>query len=171
VVVTFDTAFDRLISHEGGFTDKPEDDGNWTGGRQGRGELRGTKYGISAAAYPSLDIRNLTLDAAKELYRRDYWQRIAGLSPAMRFQWFDAAVNSGHGNAVRILQRAIGVADDGHWGPVSSARLAQLEPADVLMRFLAERLLFMTRLRRWDEFGRGWARRIGENLLLAAADD
>lgn len=169
-MVTFEVAFERLIDHEGGFTDKPEDDGNWTGGRQGRGELRGTKYGISAAAYPSLDIRNLSLEAAKLIYLSDYWARVPGLSPAMRFQFFDAGVNHGIGNAIRFLQRAIGVAPDGHWGPVSGARLAQMEPVDVLIRFLAERLQFMTDLRRFDEFGRGWSRRIAQNLRLAVAD-
>lgn len=172
MTITFDTAFDRLVSHEGGFTDDPNDTGNWTGGAKGRGELRGTKFGISAAAYPWIvNIRDLTLDQAKELYRRDYWQAVPGLSPAMRFQFFDAAVNHGRGNAVRMVQRAAGVADDGKWGPYSAGALAKMDPADVLLRFLGHRALFMAQLRRFDAFGRGWTRRVGENLLLAADDN
>ena len=170
MVVTFDVAFDRLIGHEGSFTDDVDDDGNWTGGRKGRGELRGTKYGISAASYPSLDIRNLSIEAAKEIYRRDFWLAIPGLSAAMRFQWFDACVNHGAGNATRMLQRAVGVAADGQWGPVSQTRLAGYDETDVLMLFLAARLQFMTDLKKFDHFGRGWSRRIAENLRLAAAD-
>ena len=34
-----------------------------------------TNYGISQRAYPNLDIKNLTLDQAKEIYYRDYWLR------------------------------------------------------------------------------------------------
>ena len=69
----FDRAFEETISLEGGFSRDPDDNGNWTGGRKGLGELKGTKYGISAAQYPSLDIENLTPHGAKEIYRRDYW--------------------------------------------------------------------------------------------------
>ena len=48
------------LRSEGGFTDNRADPGNWTGGQVGAGELRGTNFGISAAAYPQLDIANLT---------------------------------------------------------------------------------------------------------------
>jgi lysozyme family protein len=58
---------------EAGFTRNPKDPGNWTGRKVGFGELRGTKFGISAAQYPKLDIENLTLEEAKEIYIRDYW--------------------------------------------------------------------------------------------------
>ncbi len=67
--MTFDSACVRRIGHEGKFTDNPKDDGNWTGGKQGRGELKGTKYGIAAKSYPHLDIKNLTLDEATAIGR------------------------------------------------------------------------------------------------------
>ena len=57
----FKQAFDLLIGHEGGYTNNPNDPGNWTGGKVNSGTLRGTKYGISAASYPTLDIKNLGL--------------------------------------------------------------------------------------------------------------
>ena len=69
----FDRAFEETIGLEGGFSRDPDDNGNWTGGRKGLGKLKGTKYGISAAQYPSLDIESLTLHGAKEICRRDYW--------------------------------------------------------------------------------------------------
>jgi len=47
--MNFDLAFDRVIGHEGGYTDDPRDRGNWTGGATGRGELKGTKYGSRRA--------------------------------------------------------------------------------------------------------------------------
>src|SRR5438270_5735304 len=71
----FEQAFAFVIGHEGGYSAGPTDPGNWTGGRCGLGECRGTNWGISAAAYPQLDIRALTQAQAAEIYRRDYWDR------------------------------------------------------------------------------------------------
>lgn len=173
--MTFDKAFARLIGLEGKFSDNPQDDGNWTGGRQGRGELKGTKYGIAARSYPHLDIQNLTLDQAKAIYLEDFWNLIGQAHGAVKFQLFDAAVNHGNGNAVRMLQRAVNVADDGAWGPLSQAALEAMESSgghnDVLLRFLGYRFLFWASLQKFDTFGRGWTRRGAENLLFAAEDN
>jgi lysozyme family protein len=56
------------------------------------------------------------------------------------------------------------VADDGSVGPLTIAAVGRLEPEAVQARFNGHRLDFMTRLSTWDTFGRGWARRIAENL-------
>jgi lysozyme family protein len=171
----FDKAFERLIGHEGKFTADPRDPGNWTGGREGRGELKGTKFGISAAAYPYLDIKNLTLEQAKAIYQEDYWDVIGRAHDAVKFQLFDAAVNHGRGNAIRILQRAVKVADDGEWGPRSQAALDTMQNLyghnDVLMRFMAFRFKFWASLQKFDVYGRGWTNRGADNLLFAAEDN
>ena len=44
----FDKVFNRVIGHEGGFQNMHHDRGNWTGGKVGEGELKGTKFGLSA---------------------------------------------------------------------------------------------------------------------------
>lgn len=170
--MTFDEAFERLIGHEGKFTDNPKDKGNWTGGAVGKGVLKGTKYGIAAASYPDLDIKNLTLAQAKAIYKRDFWDRAKAdqYDPAIAFQTFDAAVNHGNGNAIRFLQRAVGVADDGKVGPVTLKAVNAMTVTDVLALFNAERLEFYTKLSDWDEFGKGWARRVVGNLRYAAQD-
>lgn len=171
-IVTFDVAFERLIGHEGLFTDDRKDKGNWTGGKVGVGVLKGTKYGISAAAYPRLDIKSLTLAQAKDIYRRDYWERSGApdYDGAIGFQVFDAAVNHGIENAVRFLQRAAGVADDGHIGPVTLSAINSMSVTDVLMRFNAARLRFYTQLSTWPDYGKGWALRIVGNLNYGADD-
>ena len=69
----FDVIFDRVLGHEGGFQADPRDRGNWTGGEVGKGELKGTKYGLAAMTYHELDIPALTLAEAKAIYRRDWW--------------------------------------------------------------------------------------------------
>lgn len=169
--MNFDTAFTRLINSEGGYTDDPNDPGNWTGGRPGVGTLKGTKYGIAANTYPDLDIKNLTLDGAKAIYQRDYWDILGDADPAIKFQVFDAAVNHGGGNAIRFMQRAVGVADDGHWGKVSQSALMTMDKNDALLRFMAQRLRFWAQLKAFDTYGRGWVKRAADNLIYAAEDN
>lgn len=158
--MTFDGVFDRLIGHEGGYVNNPNDPG---------GE---TNWGISKRAYPNIDIKALSRDGAKVIYRRDFWDRLGAdtLYDGVAFQLFDFAVNSGIETAVRYLQRAVGVADDGHWGPTSQAAASAMSESDAIMRLNAERLDFMTKLKNWPDAGRGWARRIAGNLRYGAAD-
>ncbi len=163
----FDRMFDVVVGHEGGLTANPADPGNWTGGAVGVGACRGTKFGISAAAYGDLDIANLTLDAAKVLYQRDYWQRICGdrLPPALALLVFDAAVNNGIGRAARWLQQVVHMPQDGVIGPRTLDAIGQAAArpdgiADLCAEFLAQRLIYMTSLPTWKTFGLGWARRM-----------
>lgn len=170
--MSYDKYFERLIGHEGKFQDDPNDRGNWTTGKIGKGQLKGTKYGISAMSYPDEDIKNLTIDRAKELYRRDFWERFDGddIHPALAYQLFDAAVNHGPGNAVRILQRGIDIADDGDLGPNTQAAIDLVGVDDTLKLFNASRIRFFIKLSTFDRYGRGWMKRVAENLEYAADD-
>ena len=156
---SFDTAFDRLLGHEGGYVNDPQDPG---------GE---TNWGVSKRTYPNVDIANLTREQAKEIYRRDFWDPLGDAHPAIKFQVFDFAVNGGLPVALRKLQAAVGVADDGHWGPVSAAKLAALDVNDALLRFNAQRLRFYTSLSLWPTYGKGWTVRVAGNLDYAAQDN
>lgn len=167
----FDKAFDRLFRTEGGFTDNPKDPGNWTGGRVGIGQCKGTKYGIAANTYPDLDIKNLTRDGAKAIYYRDFWSQLLDAHPAVRYQAFDFAVNSGMSTAKRKLQVAVGVADDGHWGPLSASALAQMDLNDVLMRYMAQRLRYWARCSALKMAAGGWMNRAAEMLDYATQDN
>ncbi len=170
--MTFDQAFDRLLGHEGELSLDSSDSGNWTGGSPGIGQLNGTKFGISARSYPSLDIANLSIQDCKALFKRDFYDRIrADLFPeGLAFQLFDFAINSGPETAVRYLQRAVGVADDGVWGPVSQTAADAMSTSDLVLRLNAERLDYLTRLSGWATQGKGWARRIAGNLRYGALD-
>jgi lysozyme family protein len=158
--VTFDDAFDRLMGHEGSYVNDPKDPGS------------ATKWGISQRSYPLLNIKALTREQAKHIYRRDFWSRIQAdtLPDGVAFQVFDFAVNSGIETAVRYLQRAVGVADDGHWGPVSRKAAEAMSEADLILLLNSERLDFMTRLKNWPHASRGWARRIALNLRYGSED-
>lgn len=169
----FDQMIERVLAHEGGFTDDRRDPGNWTGGQVGSGQLKGTNFGIAANTYPTLDIRNLTREAAKAIYRRDFWDAVKGdsLPPAFAFQALDAAVNHGPGRARKWIQLAVGVTADGVIGPVTLAAIANKGASDLVLLFNAVRLQFYSDLPTWTTFGRGWARRVAENLRLAAEDN
>lgn len=165
----FDRAFEKLIGHEGGFTDNPADRGNWTEGQIGQGKLRGTKFGISAMAYPNLDIKALTLDHAKLMYKRDYWDRI--ITPetpdVLKFSLFDVAVNSGVKAAAQLLQKALGVDPDGKIGPATRGALKKANPHRLVNRLSAHRLMLITGMGRskFDVFGKGLVNRVAANLI------
>lgn len=158
--MNFDIAFDRLMGNEGGYTNNPADPG---------GE---TQWGIAKRSYPNVDIKNLTREQAKEIYRTDFWQRgrMDEYDAGLAFQVFDFAVNSGIETALRKLQRAAGVADDGHIGPVTVAAIKAKSPSDMVMLFVAERLDFWRKLTTWPTFGNGWAGRAATDLRYGAQD-
>ena len=170
--MSFDHCFTRLIGHEAGYSEDPRDPGNWTGGRTGLGELKGTKFGIAANTYPDVDIKNLTLDQAKAIYYRDWWLKIGAdeIDSAIVFQMWDFAVNAGMSTAKRALQRAVRVVDDGVIGPRTIAAVKAESVTDVLMRFNAQRLRFYTSLSTWHTYGKGWTSRVAANLDYAAED-
>ena len=163
--MNFDHAFLKLIGHDGGLSLDPKDRGNWTTGIIGRGELKGTKYGISAMSYPHLNIQALTLNQAKDIYQKDFWGQSDLLPDAVRFDFFDAAVNSGYVQSVTWLQRAAGASDDGVIGPKTLLAVRKSNPQQLAKRFNGHRLSAMTNMKAWDSQGRGWARRIAANLL------
>jgi hypothetical protein len=165
--MTFEESFKMLIGHEGGYSNDRNDPGNWTGGKVGIGQLLGTKYGVAANSYPLENIEGLSLERAQQIYRRDYWDKIKAddLPKHIRFAIFDGAVNSGVGQAARWLQRAVGVIDDGVIGQGTLAAVRAMDPYKLAAVFNGQRLKFMTELKVFDKFGKGWARRIAENLI------
>ncbi len=110
------------------------------------------------------DMRELPIDLAKRIYKDRYWDAVRAeeLPEAIRYAMFDASVNSGVRQAIRWLQRAVGVRDDGIIGPITLSAVRAADPERLLRRMLAQRLRFMAGLPNWPTFGRGWARRIAD---------
>lgn len=155
--MNFDTSFGELIGNEGGYVCNPADPG---------GE---TKFGISKRSYPNEDIKNLTPQRAKEIYRRDFWEQAGGevLPERIRFDLFDMAVNSGPRQAIKTLQRAVGQTEDGLIGVHTLMACNSMDPWELVARFNAHRLLFMSDLHAWPTFGRGWVKRCALNIVHA----
>lgn len=152
--MNFDAAFDLLLKHEGGYSDHAADPGGKT------------RFGITEAVAREVgyrgDMRELPLDLAKRIYKDKYWDTVKAeqLPAAVRYPVFDAAVNSGPGQSVKWLQRALGVKDDGVIGPQTTAAANAANPDALKMRMLGQRLRFMAGLANWPAFSRGWAIRI-----------
>lgn len=162
--MNFDQAFDRLIGHEGGFVDHPSDPGgatNW-----------GVTERVARANGYTGDMKDLPRDFAKAIYQRLYWNaaQCDKMPSAIAFQVFDAAVNHGVSQAVKLLQRALGVDADGVIGTQTTTKLALTPVCALVLRFNAEREEFYTGLGTWAAFGKGWSRRVASNLRYAAQD-
>jgi lysozyme family protein len=157
--MNFDQAFERLIGHEGGYSNDPDDPGGET--------MFGVTKRVAIANGYAGAMRDLPLATAKEIYRKSYWDTVRAdeLPDAVRFDVFDCSVNSGSGQAIRFLQRATSTADDGRLGPVTMRAVKAIDPQLLDKRLSGYRLKFMAELKTWPSFGRGWAARIAANLI------
>lgn len=160
--MNFDQAFTALMGNEGGYVNHPDDPGG------------ATRWGITARValkngYTG-DMRDYPVADAKRVARAMYWDAVRAddLPEALRFDVFDAAYNHGPKQAAIFLQRSLGITADGVIGPVSVLAARTADARGVSMRFNAERLDLYTSLPTWASFGKGWARRVRDNLRLAA---
>jgi lysozyme family protein len=162
----FDRAFKYTVGHEGGFGNDRRDRGNWSTGVIGQGQLLGTKYGISGMSYPHLDIKNITLQQAKEIYRKDFWRpmKCDDLPSGLDLVVWDAAVNSGGGRSAKWLQTAAGgIQVDGLIGPGTLARVADRwdeDWEDLLEDTINLRWMYMQTLATFPIYKNGWRARI-----------
>ncbi len=161
--MTFNDAFAYVVGEEGKLSLDPNDPGNLTGGQVGDGVLRGTKYGISAAAYPHLDIPNLSLETARQLAKTKYWDVLDGdsIPYGVALLMFDFGYNAGDREAVVVAQRALfpGMRPDGILGPRTLAAFHMASVKDFALEFTAYRLRAYSEMPLWANDGLGWTRR------------
>ena len=125
-MANFELAIQKTLENEGLLSNDLSDKGGIT------------KFGISKTSYPDEDIPNLTLDRAKYLYKKDYWNPILGdqiSSQEVAETLFDFAVNSGVGTSVKLAQRVIKVDDDGKMGTNTLKALNNFEPSSFIDKF------------------------------------
>ena len=155
MLVKFDDIIEKVLEHEGGIVDDPKDAGGLT------------NMGISQRAYPDEDIRGLTVERAKELYKRDYWDRYrtGDLPDRLRHIYVDMCINMGGGRAIKILQEACNSKNatkidvDGGIGPATIKAATNVEP----FRLRAYRVMFYAELvmkkPEQERFWVGWFKR------------
>ena len=125
MLTKFDDIIDIVIKHEGGYVNDPKDLG---------GE---TKYGITKRFYPDVDIKNLTVEEAKQIYYDDYWvnNKVPQMPDNLKHIYFDMCINQGKGTAVKVLQRAVNskggdLKVDGGLGPMTIEAINKFKPCD-----------------------------------------
>jgi lysozyme family protein len=140
----FERAFQTVLRLEGGAKFVADD--------AGKGP---TKYGINQTANPDLDVKNLTEDQAREIYRKRYWNKINGdalaaKNPALATIAFDAAVNQGTGPANKMVAAAGG------------------DPTKLIeMRKQRYDALVQAKPEAYGQFSKGWDKRLA-SLATAA---
>lgn len=164
----FKVFFDRLMEHEGGYINHPNDPGGET--------MWGVTKRVARANGYNGSMRQLPKSTAQAIAHKDYWRAIKGddLPDDVAWQVFDAAYNHGNRQAIKFLQRAVGITGNDVDGIIGKQTLDAVKCMDsdrIVMLFIAERLEFFTNLRTWSDFGKGWSRRIVGNLRWAAKDN
>ncbi len=162
----FATAVAFVLEREGGLVDDPGD----AGGVTNYGiSLRFLK-GVVPFAAPA-DIRDMTAASATQLYREYFWEpcECPVLPVGLDLAVFDCAVNQGPRTARKLLQRALKVADDGYFGPVTLGAVLAADPIYTLIDFLARRAKRYAEHPKFQRYARGWLRRLFEVQRAALA--
>ena len=161
----FDTCFELLLMHEGGFVNHPKDPGGMTN----LGVTRRALEKWLGSSVSEEKMRGLTPELVKPFYRSEYWNKIKGDDLPLGVDWsvFDWAVNSGNSRPVKALQHIIGATEDGILGSRTLKQLNKFDPSDVIVRMYSVRKQFYNNLAGFQTFGRGWARRNEETMHQA----
>lgn len=136
----FQTALDAVLKFEGGYSNHPADPGG------------PTNLGITQAVLSAWigrkasvnEVKLLSRDTAAAIYKARYWTpcRCDELPSGVDYVLFDFGVNAGIGQAVKTLQRVLGVARDGIFGPVTMGALQRRQPAELVTAFDAAKVAF-----------------------------
>lgn len=158
---TFDDAFAALIGNEGGYSNNPADPGGET--------MFGVTARVARANGYTGEMRLMPIETARAIAKRVYWDPLHcdEYDARIAFQLLDTNYNGGH--TVLWAQQASGATPDGKLGPATIAAIKAAEPHAFCLRFVASRLTYLTSLKTWPKFGRGWANRIAANLLHGAS--
>jgi lysozyme family protein len=168
----WEKAFQAVLKHEGGFVNHPKDPGGMTN----LGVTKKVWEEFVGREVDEAEMRALTPDVVKPLYKKNYWDKIKGdqLPSGVDYAAYDLAVNSGTGRAAKYLQRIAGVPDDGVIGPKSMEAILACDPIETVDAICDMRLDFLQRLPTWGTFGKGWGRRVEEvksiGLQMAKAE-
>lgn len=132
-----------------------------------------TMCGITHREYDTFRIRNhlptrpviqLEQGEGYEIYFENFWLPYCPkLKPGLQLSFFDGAVNEGITESVKQLQWALGIGNDGEWGPVTQGAVDSLvapQAVEITIRKYASRRQQVYRMMRaFKDFGEDWIRR------------
>lgn len=164
----FKRSMPYLLAHEGGKVDNARD----PGGRTNQGVTQRVYNGArTRKGQEPRDVYSMTPQERDAIYRFQYWNAISGdkLPLGLDYVLFDGAVNSGPVQSVKWCQRALADAGyytgkiDGHMGEGTLAAIEQHTNHDALIAAICgRRLNFLQALKTWNDFGKGWMKRVAD---------
>ena len=169
----WDKSFNLVIKSEGGFSNYQRDKGNHLpDGREGSTMLGCTQYNWENYINKRVtqdDMKKLLPSDVKPYYKRDYWDAVAGdlLPSGIDYAAFDFAINAGGYASRKFIQSALGVNDDGIFGPVTLAAIKGANGKDLLAKFSQNKIRFYQELSNFDVYGKGWLKRVADVQQIA----
>ena len=154
----FERCLALVLKSEGGYVNNPADPGGMTN----LGVTKNTYEAWVNRTVDETEMRSLTPDDVAPLYEHNYWNRVAGneLPVGVDYCVFDAAVNLGPSQAIKLIQRALNVVDDGILGEKTLAASHQRDAAELIEQFSEEHLQLMQTKKTWATFAKGFQNRI-----------
>lgn len=160
MIENFKEALAHVLLSEGGFVNHPKDPGGMTN----LGCTKAVWEEYVGHPVSEADMRALTPELVAPLYKRKYWDKVAGddLPSGLDYAVFDAAINSGPGRAAKWLQEIVEVTVDGAIGKGTLAAVAVMDTQNLIAQYNDKRLQFLEALPTFATFGKGWTRRVSE---------
>jgi lysozyme family protein len=158
----FDECLRLVLGAEGGYVDDPDDAGG------------PTKFGITLATLQdwrrhkgsekpvtAKDVQELGRDEACEIYRSNYWNplRCSDMPRGVDLLVFDFGVNAGARRSAEVLQKVVGVEQDGSVGPITIHAIGAMSPIKIIHEFSARKLELYATFAGFAKFGKGWTNR------------
>lgn len=142
--MTVEELIEDVITREGGFVDHRHD----KGGPTKFGITKGTLSRWRGRMVTVADVKALELGEARDIYLTQYVEQPGFLDIAepLRTHLVDFGVHSGPANAIRALQRVLGLTQDGVLGPVTRAALAARDLNEVTREVWQARVRFLAHL-------------------------
>ena len=155
----FDKSLAFVLKDEGGNDDDHADHG----GRTSRGVIqREYTAWLSEQGLPDKDVWTATDQEISEIYHDEYWNPYCDDFPTgIDYLYFDMAVNAGPHRAAVLLQRALGVTDDGRIGPVTRESVVAADPTKLISDYTQAKRNFYVSLHQ-PRFTKGWLNRCND---------
>jgi lysozyme family protein len=160
MINNFEFSLAQVLKSEGGYVNNPKDPG---------GE---TMMGVTKAAWSTWlkrtimpgEMAKLTVADITPFYKALYWDKAYcnQLPAGVDYMAFDAAVNMGVGQSIRLLQKSLGCVPDGVIGPNTMKAINDADSKTLIDKFSAQKEMFYRSLATFVTFGKGWMRRVAE---------
>ena len=156
----FDRSLKLVLKSEGGYVNNPKDPG---------GE---TMMGVTKSAWSTYlkrpiedgEMAKLTVADITPFYKALYWDKskCPDLPTGIDYMAFDASVNMGVGQSIRLLQKTLGCVPDGLIGPNTMKLIKETDVSNMIDKYSAQKEMFYRSLALFNTFGKGWLARVAQ---------